>query len=211
MALEILNLGCVRQERQIFSGVSLSVSEGECVWVRGKNGAGKSSLLRIVADLLKSSSGKITWHGKDIHEDPDEFHHQFQYIGHQEALKSVLTVRENLDFWCDYVGSDRTETALSAFQLSDLADFQVRILSAGQKKRSNLARLLACPAPLWILDEPVSSLDTHHIELFKSILVDHLKNGGMALLATHQDLQLAQIREFNLDHLKRENEFESVL
>ncbi len=102
-----------------------------------------------------------------------------------------------------YRGSNGLSEALSALELSDIADYPARNLSAGQKKRSNLARLIACPTPLWILDEPISSLDRHHIDLFRNLLTKHLENGGMALLATHQDLKLGNERVLDLDKVQR--------
>ncbi len=201
--LTVENLECIRQEKLIFSGLSFQLQAGEVLWVKGRNGAGKSSLLRIVAQFLKPSAGKIFWQGNEIAEDPDSYLKSFEYIGHQDALKSALSPRENLQFWMQYRGSNGLDGALAALELNEIADYPVRNLSAGQKKRSNLARLIACPAPLWILDEPISSLDSHHIDLFRNLLMKHVENGGMALLATHQDLKLGNERVLNLDTIER--------
>jgi heme exporter protein A len=203
MSLSATALSCIRQDRLIFSGVDVSLSNGELLWVKGRNGAGKSSLLRILANLLKPVSGDITWDGTNISDDPEPYQKIFRYIGHQDGLKSALTPRENLSFWTRYLGQNNLQEALSAFELSNIADNPVRILSAGQKKRTHLARLLTCPARLWILDEPISSLDVHYIDLFRQILANHLAAGGMALLATHQDLQVSNTHILDLDMIER--------
>ncbi|MEH6403303.1 MAG: heme ABC exporter ATP-binding protein CcmA [Sneathiella sp.] len=202
MSLTAVNLRCIRQDRVIFTDLGFSLKAGEILWVQGKNGAGKSSLLRMIAGLLKPASGEIQWQGTSVTEDPDGYQNQFQYIGHQEALKPVLSARENLQFWADYSGNRDVSAALTQFELEKIADSPVGIMSAGQKKRTNLARLISSPAPLWILDEPVSSLDTHYINLFKQQLEKHVAVGGMALLATHQDLNLAGSRKLDLDTVK---------
>lgn len=199
MSLHVQSLTCIRQDRLIFNSVDLSLNPGEILWVKGRNGAGKSSLLRILAGLLTSASGLVLWKGKDIEDDQEQYLQNIRYIGHQDALKTAFTARENLEFWCRFSGSDLVDTALKALHLEAIADHPVRIMSAGQKKRSNLARLIACPAPLWILDEPISSLDVHYIDLFKTLLKEHVASGGMVLLATHQDLGIEGIRHLDLD------------
>ncbi|MBE7636285.1 heme ABC exporter ATP-binding protein CcmA [Sneathiella sp. P13V-1] len=201
MTLTASDLSSIRQERQIFAGVDLSLQEGELLWVKGRNGAGKSSLLRIMARLLSSPTGKVLWQGDDVAEDPEPYLSNLQYIGHQDGLKTAFSPKENLQFWVDFHGRGDVSKALEAFELAPIADSPVRILSAGQKKRTHLARLVACPAPLWILDEPVSSLDVHFIDLFRHVLKTHLNNGGMALLATHQDLQMDGTRILDLDRI----------
>lgn len=199
MSLTARNLSCIRQDRLIFKNIGFNVNPGEVLWVKGKNGAGKSSLLRIIAGLLKQAKGDISWKGADVHTDSDEYQGQFRYIAHQDALKPVLTGQENLNFWAGYAGKNAVKLALREFELEKIADTPVGIMSAGQRKRTNLARLIACPAPLWILDEPVSSLDVHYIDLFKNQLIKHVDGGGMALLATHQDLDLDFIQTLDLD------------
>jgi len=189
----------------IFNGLGFSLKVGEILWVQGRNGAGKSSLLRMVAGLLKPALGEIKWNGISVKDDPDGFQDQFRYIGHQEALKPVLTARENLQFWADFSGNHDVSAALKEFDLEKIADSPVGIMSAGQKKRTNLARLISSPAPLWVLDEPVSSLDTHYIDLFKRQLEKHVAAGGMALLATHQDLNLPSSRKLDLDGTRGQN------
>jgi len=205
MTLVVHDLSCIRQERQIFSNLSLSLSKGELLWVKGRNGAGKSSLLRVLANLLPSPTGRIEWMGEDIAEEPAPYLQNIRYVGHQDGLKTVFTPRENLQFWVDYMGAGDVEAALDALELQTIADSPVRILSAGQKKRTQLAKLLATPARLWILDEPISSLDVHFIDLFRQILTKHIAAGGMALLATHQDLEIAGTQVLDLDALRGSN------
>ncbi|WP_025896952.1 heme ABC exporter ATP-binding protein CcmA [Sneathiella glossodoripedis] len=199
MTLIVENLGCVRQERIIFSDVNFTVKAGQALWVKGRNGTGKSSLLRIIAQLLKPASGQISWQQKDVLDEPVEFLKRFEYIGHLDALKTSMTPRENLSFWAKYRGPNNIEAAIEAFKIEEIADFPVRSLSAGQKKRSNLARLIACPSKIWILDEPISSLDVHFIDLFTDLLRAHLEDGGLALYATHQDLEIDDVQLLNLD------------
>lgn len=202
MSLSARNLSCIRQDRLIFKNVDFSVNPGEVLWIQGKNGAGKSSLLRIMAGLLKPVKGRILWNGEDVLKQSEGYQGQFRYIAHRDALKPALTGAENLKFWARYLDNDNVDAAIAEFDLQKIANVPVGIMSAGQKKRTNLARLVACPAPLWILDEPVSSLDMHYIELFKQQLTKHITAGGMALLATHQDLDLDFIQTLDLDSLK---------
>ncbi len=129
MSLAAHDLSCIRQERQIFSNLSFTLSKGELLWVKGRNGAGKSSLLRIMAQLLSSPTGRIEWAGQDISEDPSEYLQNIRYIGHQDGLKSVFTPRENLQFWIDYLGTGAIKPALSALELDAIADSPVRLVT----------------------------------------------------------------------------------
>ncbi len=201
MTLSVTDLTCQRADHLVFEGLSFSLEPGNTLWIKGKNGAGKSSLLRLCAKLLKPAGGSIFWQGTDIRSDDESYGGQYHYLGHQNALKPVLTVRENLAFWADFHGENNLDTALNDFDLLGLADTRVEYLSAGQKKRVSLARLTASLAPLWILDEPISSLDTDHISLFNMRLSEHVKAGGMALFATHQDLGLAEGSILDLDEM----------
>lgn len=199
MSLSAENLSCLRADHLVFEDISFDLSPGQSLWVRGRNGAGKSSLLRVCARLLKAADGRLMWSGKDIDLEPDIYQQQYHYLGHQDALKAVFTVAENLNFWARFHGQADVNAALSSYELDGLRDTPVRILSAGQKKRVNLARLKASMAPLWILDEPLSALDTHFVELFKDQLQRHITAGGMAIFATHQDLDLQNGSVLTLD------------
>ncbi|MFT6556738.1 heme ABC exporter ATP-binding protein CcmA [Sneathiella sp.] len=204
MTLHVKNLSCIRQDRLIFRELGFSLSPGSVMWIKGKNGAGKSSLLRMIAGLLRPVEGDIFWNDQNVREEPDSFVGQFHFLGHQEPLKPVFTVYENLDFWSRFHAGGRAavDAAMDAFDLQRLRDTPARILSAGQKKRTNLARLIASPAPLWLLDEPLSSLDVHYIELFTHVLEAHVSAGGMALLATHQEIGIPSLETLNLDAAK---------
>ena len=199
MPFSVQNLACQRADQLIFEKLSFTLAPGEAIWVQGRNGAGKSPLLRICARLLRPAAGQICWQGEDIFKDAEVYGAASHYVGHQDALKSVMTVRENISFWAEYHGAADVDTALQDFELEKLADTPAGLLSQGQKKRSNLARLAASQATLWILDEPLSALDRHFIELFRDRLQRHLEAGGMAIFATHQDLGLEGIHHIDLD------------
>ena len=199
MSFSVQNLACQRADQLIFEKLSFSLSPGDAIWVQGRNGAGKSSLLRICARLLAPLAGTVTWQGEDIFKESDTYEGAYLYVGHQDALKPALTVRENINFWANYHGDADTKVALAEYELGALADTPAGLLSQGQKKRTNLARLAASPAVLWILDEPVSALDQHYITLFREKLLRHLAGGGMALFATHQDLGIDQVKSLNMD------------
>ncbi|HBT31835.1 MAG TPA: heme ABC exporter ATP-binding protein CcmA [Pusillimonas sp.] len=193
------NVTLRRGSKVLLDKTSVSLNPGEKVGLVGRNGAGKSSLLRICARLLRPAAGQICWQGEDIFKDAEVYGAASHYVGHQDALKSVMTVRENISFWAEYHGAADVDTALQDFELEKLADTPAGLLSQGQKKRSNLARLAASQATLWILDEPLSALDRHFIELFRDRLQRHLEAGGMAIFATHQDLGLEGIHHIDLD------------
>lgn len=199
MSFVAQNLACQRADQLIFEEVSFSLSPGEAIWVKGRNGAGKSSLLRICARLLTPLRGQAAWRGEDIFKDYDGYIGEYHYLGHLDALKFALSVRENIEFWADFHGNSNIASALDRFDLQALADIPTGMLSQGQKKRTNLARLTASSAQFWILDEPLSALDYHYIALFKERLTQHLAEGGMALFATHQDLELEQVKILDLD------------
>ncbi|MDF2366374.1 heme ABC exporter ATP-binding protein CcmA [Sneathiella sp.] len=199
MSFVAQNLACQRADQLIFKDVSFSLSPGEAIWVKGRNGAGKSSLLRICARLLSPLSGHVEWQGEDIFKDDDIYIGEYHYLGHLDALKHAFTVRENIEFWASFHGSPNVDFALEQFELQALADMPAGMLSQGQKKRTNLARLVASPAKLWILDEPLSALDQQYIALFRERLRRHLAEGGMALFATHQDIELEPVNILNLD------------
>lgn len=199
MTLFADQVACVRSDHLVFEDISFDLSPGAALWVRGRNGAGKSSLLRICARLLRPAAGRLLWSGQEIGGNEDTYQGQYHYLGHQDPLKSVLTVKENLNFWANFHGTADVARAIADFELEPLQETPMGLLSAGQKKRVNLARLTASPLPLWILDEPLSALDQHYIQLFKSKLEQHLLGGGMALFATHQDLELAGATVLDLD------------
>jgi heme exporter protein A len=190
------DLGCVRGGRPVFSGLSFAVSAGEALVVLGPNGIGKSSLLRLVAGLVRRSKGELSLEGGD----PDlTVGEQAHYLGHQDALKPSLTVRENLTFWARYLGSSSgTDAMLAEVGLEGIADLPAAYLSAGQRRRLSVARLLAVRRPLWLLDEPTSALDANAQARLAGFMADHLAQGGLILAAAHGPIGLKAAGELRL-------------
>jgi heme exporter protein A len=181
------HLRCVRGGREIFAGLSLEVSGGEALAIVGANGAGKTSLLRMIAGLLSWAEGTLDLTGGDTDLTLPE---QAHYLGHRDALKPSLSVRENLTFWRDFLGGDRSDIAgsVAAVGLAHAIDLPAAYLSAGQRRRLSFARLLAVKRPVWLLDEPLSALDAAGQALVAGLMGDHLGRGGMILAATHGPL-----------------------
>ncbi len=173
LRLSATGLGCVRGSRSVFEGINLELSSGEALALIGPNGAGKSSLLRLIAGLLRPVAGRIDLAGGVPERTLAE---QAHYLGHLDALKPSLTVAENLGFWVRYLGGDVTALpdSLMAVGLGGLADLPAAYLSAGQRRRLSLARLIAVPRPIWLLDEPASALDAAGQERLATLMRDHL-------------------------------------
>ncbi|MBE1236658.1 heme ABC exporter ATP-binding protein CcmA [Phaeovibrio sulfidiphilus] len=194
-------LTCVRGERVVFTGLSFHVDPGEALVLLGPNGSGKSSLLRVMALLLKPFAGRLDWSGRPVADDPEDHGARTRYVGHQDAIKPVLSLRENVAFQARISGADlsRVDEALETFALGRLAGVPGRMLSAGQKRRANLARLVAAPAPLWLLDEPTTALDRASIGVLEALLARHREQGGLVVVSTHQDIHLPGARVLHLD------------
>ena len=175
-------LACERNGRVVFSDLSFEVEDGHCAELRGPNGSGKSSLLRLIAGLLPASHGALSLSGHEAI--PQACH----FIAHQEAIKSALTVSENLKFWSAMLGGENITAALAAFALEPLRNEQAAILSAGQRRRLALSRLFLARRPLWLLDEPTTALDRDTVGLLKKHMQDHLSAGGIIITAAHDDL-----------------------
>jgi heme exporter protein A len=191
LSLEARDLVCSRGGRLVFSGLSFRVAPGEVLEVLGPNGAGKSSLLRVVAGLLPPDSGSIVLDGRG--EDEAVTH----YLGHVDALKPPLTLRETLRFWAVVyqqgrvvLDADISDTA-EAVGLGHATDLHIGVLSAGQRRRAALARLLLSPRPLWLLDEPTAALDSEGEALLQRLMTKHTERGGLIVAATHQALPMA--------------------
>jgi heme exporter protein A len=196
MQLRAQDLGCVRGGREVFSGLDFSLSGGQALLVTGRNGAGKSSLLRVIAGLVRMSSGRLGLTGA---EDDVPVGEQAHYLGHLDALKPSLTVAENLKFWAAFLGDDKpVGPALEAVGLEPLADLPAAYLSAGQRRRVSIARLVAVTRPLWLLDEPTSALDAASQASLATLMTGHLEGGGMIVAAAHGPIGLAQPRELRL-------------
>jgi heme exporter protein A len=188
MRLEASGLCCVRGGREVFSGLDFTVATGEALLVTGRNGAGKSSLLRTIAGLVRIASGKLVLtEGQPERTIPEQAH----YLGHQDALKLSLTVAENLAFWTRYLGGTGPLTdALAAVGLAALGDLPAAYLSAGQRRRLSLARLMAAQRPIWLLDEPTTALDKEAQDGLAGIMRGHLAGGGLILAAAHGPIGL---------------------
>lgn len=184
------NLVCVRGEHMVFRGLNFEVNSGDALILVGPNGAGKSSLLRMMAGLLKPYSGEMQWDGEDALEDFEAHGANLHYVGHHDAVKSVLTAAENIRFWAQLRGGDDAgiAEALDTFDIKHLYDTPGQFLSAGQKRRVNLARIIAAPAPLWLLDEPTTALDKATIKRLEAAIAKHREGGGMVVLSTHTDV-----------------------
>jgi len=201
MRLVADNLACRRGGRLVFTGVSFTAAAGEALLVTGRNGAGKSTLLRLLAGLLPPAAGRLGCEGGDPERSVGE---QAHYVGHLDALKPGLSVRDNLAFWAAWGGADdaqmdaRVDPALAALTLHSLADLPAAYLSAGQRRRLALARLVAVRRPIWLLDEPTAALDvTAQAELAR-LMRDHLTGGGLIVAATHGPIGLEATRELRI-------------
>ena len=172
---------CQRGERLVFRGLDFDVEPGGVLLLRGPNGSGKSSLLRLMSGLLRPAEGEIRWAGAPIGAEPELHRRRLAFLGHLDAVKPALTAAENLRFWCGPAAAP----ALGALGLDHLAELPARLLSAGQRRRLALARVVARQAPLWLLDEPGNGLDTEAESLFAAALAAHRAGGGMAVIALH--------------------------
>uniref|UniRef100_UPI003BABFAAB heme ABC exporter ATP-binding protein CcmA n=1 Tax=Stappia sp. TaxID=1870903 RepID=UPI003BABFAAB len=204
MRLIAENLACERGGRRVLGDVSLEVAAGEALAVTGPNGVGKSTLIRVIAGLVASSEGRVSLEGG---EDDLSVCEHCHYFGHLDALKPALSVRENLAFWRAFMApvagglaplSDLDE-ALDRLGIAHTADLPAAYLSAGQKRRLSVARLLVVSRPVWLLDEPTSALDAASEAGLLAIMTSHLEAGGLIVAATHQPLALAPLRHLALE------------
>ncbi|MEM9101779.1 MAG: cytochrome c biogenesis heme-transporting ATPase CcmA [Pseudomonadota bacterium] len=196
-------LECVRSDRVLFTDLSTNVLSGEIMQIEGPNGAGKTSLIRILCGFLTPAAGEVSFKGKSIHEDVIFYQSHLLYIGHSHGVKAELTVMENLTF---YAGISSTKSdanlseAIKGVGLYGYEDALCSDLSAGQRRRVALARLLITDASLWILDEPFVALDKKGVVWLESLLIAHAKQGGAVIFTSHQDfISHASIKRLNIN------------
>ena len=196
MRLSGQGVTCVRGGRQVFAGLDFAAVSGEAVAVVGRNGSGKTSLLRLIAGLLMPAGGSIALAGGDAELTLPE---QCHYLGHRDALKPALSVAENLTFWADFLGGERGDAAetLATVGLDHATHLPAGFLSAGQRRRLSLARLLTVRRPVWLLDEPTNALDVAGQDMFGGLMREHLSRGGMIVAATHAPLGI-EARELRI-------------
>ena len=182
------DLGCYRGGRLVFSGLDFEVAPGSALVLRGANGSGKTTLMRLMAGLARPAAGHLYWGGAAL-EDPEQHANRLRFIGHLDAIKPAQTVAENLAFWRALWSQDANNEAIGAAMkplgIAHLADFPARHLSAGQRHRLALARVIAAPAPLWLLDEPGNALDESSLKALSQMIADHRAKGGMVVVASH--------------------------
>lgn len=188
--LEARNLSCIRDERVLFSELNFVLTSGQVLLIEGANGAGKTSLLRILTGFRKPDDGDLFWDDLLI-DDTQDFYQDTAYIGHNNGLKDTLTAEENLRYAQALASITATiDDALEQVGLNGYQDTLVRFMSAGQRRRLALARLLCTHKPLWILDEPFTSLDRASIKLFEQFITAHVTQGGLVIMTSHHDTQL---------------------
>ena len=200
--LEARALTCIRGERQLFQNLNLTVTAGDCLHVRGENGVGKTSLLRLLTGLSKPEAGEILWNHQSISKNPSIYHRELLFLGHRDALKEDLTALENLQLYAVlddiHLSGDRALAALWRFGLRGRENLPVSCLSAGQKRRVLMARMLTRQAKLWILDEPFNALDIHAVQDLQGLITEHVEQGGLVILTSHQEVNLSHVKVLDL-------------
>jgi heme exporter protein A len=198
MQLRAADLTCRRGGRDVFAGVAFAVAAGEALAVTGRNGAGKSSLLRLLVGFIRPAGGRLWLDGGDPELSIAE---QAHYLGHQDAVKPSLSVAENLRFWLAFLGGGaaKVEDILELIGLGGIAALPAAYLSAGQRRRLSIARLVAVKRPIWLLDEPGSTLDAAGSDRLTGFMQSHLADGGLIIAATHGALGLSSVQELSLD------------
>ncbi len=194
--LEVEDLACRRGDRTLFTALSFGLPASTLLHVRGRNGSGKTTLLRALCGLLRPDAGAIRWRGESILELADDYNREVLYFGHLNGIKADLTGQENLRVAAtldqDPISDAAITDALAQIGLAGFEDLPTRMLSQGQKKRVALARLILSKAPLWILDEPFTALDTDAVALLERLIASHVADGGAVVLTTHQEVQLTR-------------------
>ena len=202
LTLQAQDLACVRGERKLFSNLSFGLSSGDCLHVRGENGVGKTSLLRLLTGLSKPDAGQILWNQQSIAKQTDLYHRDILFLGHRDALKEELSALENLQIYAALddiaLPVEKALAALWRFGLRGRENLPVNCLSAGQKRRVLMARMLTRQAKLWILDEPFNALDVNAVAQLEELMAEHLASNGMLILTSHQIVNIPNIRVLDL-------------
>lgn len=195
-------MSCTRGERELFRKLSFTLERGQALHVRGINGSGKTTLLRVICGLSSADSGTRLWCGEDVRDDPERFWAQLLYLGHKDSVSLELSPLENILFAQRLRGSPTACSAGQALErvmLGECRHASARVLSAGQRRRIALARLLVNDAAIWVLDEPLTALDHAGREVFATMLAEHCRAGGMAILTSHQELLLPSVAMSHLE------------
>jgi heme exporter protein A len=190
---KIKNISCIRGNKLLFKNLNFKINNKELLVIKGANGSGKTTLLKILSGLLKPISGSIIINKKNINILKDEYFKYFEYIGHENAIKTALTVRENLNFYLKIKKNLTTknfEKAIKIFNLKNLLDIKIENLSTGEKRRVSLSRLILSNSKIWFLDEPTNGLDKINTVNFFKILKQHLQLNGLAIVASHDDIKI---------------------
>ena len=198
MLLSTKNLTCVRNSRKILSDVSLTLTDGQIISLYGPNGSGKTTLLKTLGNILPHTKGAVL-----------NLETEACFLGHLNCLKTDLTVFENLLFWNGIYQGNKIEIAISLLKLEEIIDIPIAQLSAGQKRKVALARLLISKTKLWLLDEPYESLDQNNIELFNRIMRKHLEENGGIIIATHSPIKFENAKPINISNFKVLNNYEN--
>ena len=202
LVLEARGLRCVRGERELFTNLHLRVAAGNCLHVRGENGVGKTSLLRLLTGLSKPESGEVLWGNQSITLDPIAYHRELLFLGHRDALKEDLTALENLQMYAALddvsLSQEKALATLARFGLRGRESLPVNCLSAGQKRRILMARMLTRQAKLWILDEPFNALDIQAVHELQNLITEHLSAGGLVVLTSHQEVSIPNVQVLEL-------------
>jgi heme exporter protein A len=201
--LTVDNLSFFKDDKKIFSNLGFSISLNSALIIKGKNGCGKSSLLKIIAGISKAKNGKILWGETDVENFRDDFNGDSQFLGHKNFLKPEISVFQNLKFYAELSGTEMlVPAALKFFGLENLADEKVKKLSAGWQKRVQLAKLLCCPATIWLLDEPSNNLDKAGKEMLHGLIKTRIKEDGLVIMVTHDEMFFDLGPQINLEDYK---------